>query len=147
MSKLEELRIERKQTWMDLELEWPEDHCRRAPSGSGSDLGLWRKLQDQNPLGGRSSGMDCKYLKVLQPLDFNPVSGLHILYDIDSSDPNMIDGQSVSQAAPCPSERKVPLSIFLLDGEYEIEFTILSIYALQLVSTPTEKYYKILREL
>ncbi|KAH0463312.1 hypothetical protein IEQ34_007894 [Dendrobium chrysotoxum] len=43
--------------------------------GSGSDLELWRKLQDQNPLGGRSSGMDCKYLKVLQPLDFNPVSG------------------------------------------------------------------------
>ncbi|KAH0457723.1 hypothetical protein IEQ34_013038 [Dendrobium chrysotoxum] len=44
--------------------------------GSGSDLELWRKLQDQNPLGGRSSGIDCKYLKVLQPLDFNSDSGV-----------------------------------------------------------------------
>ncbi|KAH0448605.1 hypothetical protein IEQ34_022405 [Dendrobium chrysotoxum] len=43
--------------------------------GSGSDLKLWRKLQDQNPLGGRSSGIDYKYLKVLQPLDFDSVSG------------------------------------------------------------------------
>ncbi|KAH0463324.1 hypothetical protein IEQ34_007906 [Dendrobium chrysotoxum] len=43
--------------------------------GSGSDLGLWRKLKGQDPLDGSSSGIDCKYLKVLQPLDFNSVSG------------------------------------------------------------------------
>ncbi|KAH0467470.1 hypothetical protein IEQ34_004708 [Dendrobium chrysotoxum] len=43
--------------------------------GSGGGWRLWRKLQGQNPLGGRSSGIDCKYLKVLQPLDFNSVSG------------------------------------------------------------------------
>ncbi|KAH0460327.1 hypothetical protein IEQ34_010990 [Dendrobium chrysotoxum] len=45
----------------------------RWSQGSGSDLKVWRRLQGQDPLGDRSSGMDCKYLKVLQPLDFNPI--------------------------------------------------------------------------
>ncbi|KAH0466256.1 hypothetical protein IEQ34_006359 [Dendrobium chrysotoxum] len=48
---------------------------------SGSDLELCRKLQDQNPLGGRFSDIDCKYLK--NDMDYSLVFG-HISYYVCS---------------------------------------------------------------
>ncbi|KAH0464358.1 hypothetical protein IEQ34_007144 [Dendrobium chrysotoxum] len=112
--------------------------------GFGSDLRVWRRLQGQDPLCGKSSGIDCKYLKVLQPLDFNSVSRSKKAWNKETEEDKhlmmfhklkhwlfkrvvepyvaedwLLRIEIICDSIWYPEKRKVPLIVFLVEGQTE----------------------------